>query len=156
VNSKGLALRRPEHIRERTSHNAYPKNAGACPKRKASRSAATGFPRGTFCRSRVANQQSKRNPGIDGLRISYPRCRSRARPGAHGAFRPSSVLTRNGIAVAAKCHPPSKAVHLQTSEQLRLSWFSFGMKASRNSSRELKRLEEATRKDSRHFVQCPK
>jgi hypothetical protein len=34
VNSKGLALRHPEHIRERTSHNAYPKNAGACPKER--------------------------------------------------------------------------------------------------------------------------
>jgi hypothetical protein len=30
------------------------------------------------------------------------------------------------------------------------------MKAPRDSSRELKRLEEATRRDSRHFVQCPK
>jgi hypothetical protein len=30
------------------------------------------------------------------------------------------------------------------------------MKAPRDSSRELKRLEEAARKDSRHFVQCPR
>ena len=30
------------------------------------------------------------------------------------------------------------------------------MKAARDSSRELKRLEEAARKDSRHFVQCPR
>src|ERR687887_2215996 len=33
---------------------------------------------------------------------------------------------------------------------------SFGMKAPRDSFRELKRLEEATRRDSRHFVQCSK
>jgi hypothetical protein len=30
------------------------------------------------------------------------------------------------------------------------------MKAPCDSSRELKRLEQATRKDSRHFVQCPR
>jgi hypothetical protein len=30
------------------------------------------------------------------------------------------------------------------------------MKAPRDSSRELKRLEEAARKESRHFVQCPR
>jgi hypothetical protein len=30
------------------------------------------------------------------------------------------------------------------------------MKAPRDSSRELKRLEEAIRRDSRHFVQCPR
>jgi hypothetical protein len=30
------------------------------------------------------------------------------------------------------------------------------MKAPRDSSRELKRLQEAARRDSRHFVQCPR
>jgi hypothetical protein len=30
------------------------------------------------------------------------------------------------------------------------------MKAPRDSSRELKRLEEATRRDTRYFVQCPR
>ena len=107
-------------------------------------------------KSAVQAEPAIATPASTGLCISYRRCRSRARPGARGAFRPKLCPHPQWHCSCGEVPPSSQSCPFADFGTSPSELVSFGMKAPRDSSRELKRLEEATRRDSRHFVQCPK